>query len=66
VRPAVGRRVYVHCTAGLGRSPLVLVGYFTLVKEMPEAHAFALVKARRPGAVPSPEALASCRADLCG
>jgi hypothetical protein len=61
---SAGRRVYVHCTAGLGRAPLVVVGRLTLVEMMPEADAFALVKARRPGAVPSPEALAGCRADL--
>jgi hypothetical protein len=61
---SAGRRVYVHCTAGLGRSPLVVVGHLTLVEMMPEAEAFALVKARRPGAAPSPEALAGCRADL--
>lgn len=61
---SAGRRVYVHCTAGLGRSPLVVVGHLTLVEMMPEAEAFALVKARRPGAVPSAEALAGCRTDL--
>jgi predicted protein tyrosine phosphatase len=61
---SAGRRVYVHCTAGLGRAPLVVVGHLTLVEMMPESEAFALVKARRPGAVPSPEALSGCRADL--
>ena len=61
---SAGRRVYVHCTAGLGRAPLVVVGRLTLAEMMSEAEAFALVKARRPGAVPSPEALAGCRADL--
>ena len=59
-----GHRVYVHCTAGLGRSPLVLVSYLTLCETMSMADAFALVKQRRPGAVPSPEALTDCRADL--
>jgi predicted protein tyrosine phosphatase len=59
-----GHRVYVHCTAGLSRSPLVLVGYLTLCETMSMAEAFALVKQRRPGAVPSPEALTGCRSDL--
>lgn len=61
---AAGHRVYAHCTAGLGRAPLVLVAYLTLVERMPEPEAFALVKERRPGAVPSPQALAGCRAEL--
>lgn len=61
---AAGHRVYAHCTAGLGRAPLVLVAYLTLIESLPEPEAFALVKQRRPGAVPSPQALAGCRAEL--
>ncbi len=57
-------RVYAHCTAGLGRSPLAAAAYLAWVERMPEPDAIALVKSRRPGAVPSPEALAGGRGDL--
>jgi protein-tyrosine phosphatase len=29
---AMGKRVYVHCTAGINRATLTVVGYLTFVK----------------------------------
>jgi hypothetical protein len=61
---ADGQRVYVHCTAGLGRSPLTLLGYLTLVEGRTPQEAIALIERVRPGAVPSWEAYYGCRQDL--
>ena len=59
-----GNRVYVHCTAGMGRAPLTVVGYLNLIERMPMDEAFHLVKSRRSVAVPSPEAMWDCRREL--
>lgn len=61
---ADGHRVYVHCTAGLGRAPLTVLGYLALVEGRDPHEAIRLIQARRPGAVPSWEAYAGCRKDL--
>jgi hypothetical protein len=59
-----GLRVYVHCTAGMGRSPLVVLGYLALVEgEAPEC-SMERIRAGRPEAVPAWEAFAGCREDL--
>ena len=57
-------RVYVHCTAGMGRAPLTVVAYLNLVEKAPMNEAFHLVKSERNVAVPSPEALWDCRQRL--
>lgn len=57
-------RVYVHCTAGTGRSPLAVLGYLTFIEGQPLQDALALIRLRRPGACPSVEAWLGCRADL--
>lgn len=71
--PAVGmldallrarQRVYVHCTAGVGRSPLVVLGYLTLIEGCAMEDALALIRARRPTVCPSLEAYQACREDL--
>jgi hypothetical protein len=56
-----GHRTYVHCTAGLGRSPLTVLGYLTFVQGMPVAQALESIRRVRPGSVPSLEALYGCR-----
>ncbi|MBK1706140.1 dual specificity protein phosphatase family protein [Halochromatium glycolicum] len=61
---AAGQRTYVHCTAGLGRAPLTVWSYLSWVEGMPSEDAVALIKARRAGAVPAPEAHLGCREDL--
>lgn len=57
-------RIYVHCTAGLGRAPLVVLGYLILVEGYPSDDAIGLIKQGRPGAVPAWEAYYGCRDDL--
>lgn len=59
-----GHRVYVHCTAGLGRAPVTVISYLVLVESFRAEDAFRLVKECRPGAVPAWEAYAGCREDL--
>jgi len=59
-----GHMVYVHCTAGLGRSALVALGYLTLVKNCSMDDAMQLILKARPGAVPSLEAYHGSRRDL--
>ncbi len=61
---AGGRRTYVHCTAGLGRAPLTVLGYLILVEGYSPQHATELILAARPGAVPAWEAYYGCREDL--
>jgi hypothetical protein len=56
--------VYLHCTAGLGRSALTALGYLSCVEEYRVEEALELLKTRRPGIVPSLEAYQGCRADL--
>jgi protein-tyrosine phosphatase len=59
-----GHRVYVHCTAGTGRSPLTVLGYLALIESCTPAQALALIRSHRPGVCPSLEAYLGCRADL--
>ena len=61
---AAGNRVYVHCTTGLGRSPLVVLGYLTFVEMQSPELALAVLKELRPGTDPSLEAYYGCRDDL--
>lgn len=61
---AKGHRTYVHCTAGLGRSPLVVLGYLTLVDGRDPEEAISMILASRAGAVPAWEAYHGCRYDL--
>jgi hypothetical protein len=53
---ARGHRVYVHCTAGLGRGPLTVLGYLTWVEGRTPEEAIRLILRGRPGAVPAWEA----------
>jgi hypothetical protein len=61
---AGGRRVYVHCTAGINRSPLVVLGYLAFVETMDPGEALGFIREARPEAEPSWEAFAGARADL--
>ena len=61
---AHGHRVYIHCTAGMGRAPVVVLGYLTLVEGYSPDHAIRLILERRPGSVPAWEAYYGCREDL--
>lgn len=57
-------RTYVHCTAGLGRAPLVVLGYLILVEQRDPEQAIRTLLNGRPGAVPAWEALHGARQDL--
>jgi predicted protein tyrosine phosphatase len=57
-------RVYVHCTAGINRSPLTVLGYLTLVEGVADGEALAMIRDARPVADPYLDALAGCRRDL--
>ena len=59
-----GHKVYVHCTAGLGRSPLVTLGYLTLVDNYSPDDAIQAILKARPDAVPAWEAYHGCCSDL--
>ena len=59
-----GHRVYIHCTAGLGRAPVVVLGYLTLVEGYSPDDAIRFILEGRPGSVPAWEAYYGCREDL--
>ena len=59
-----GHRTYVHCTAGLGRAPLTVLGYLTLVERQDPEDAIQLILKGRPDAVPAWEAFHGCCEDL--
>lgn len=61
---AAEHRVYVHCTAGLNRSPLVVLAYLSFVELVAPDEALAFIREARPAADPSWEAYNDCRADL--
>jgi len=49
---AVGRRTYVHCTAGINRATLTVLGYLTYVKGVELDEALHIVRTQRPQAHP--------------
>lgn len=59
-----GHRVYVHCTAGINRAPLTVLGFFTFVEGLHHDAALALIHAGRPQAEPYWDAWHGCRSDL--
>jgi hypothetical protein len=61
---AHGHRAYVHCTAGMGRAPTVVLGYLTLVKGYSPDGAIRLILKGRPESLPAWEAYYGCRDDL--
>ena len=59
-----GHRVYVHCTAGINRSPLVVLTYLTGVEAMGLEEAMTLLLRARPEVCPTWEAYHGCRQEL--
>ncbi len=49
---AMGKRTYVHCTAGINRASLTALGYLTFVRGMEYARALEIVRECRPQANP--------------
>lgn len=56
--------VYVHCTAGINRSPLVVLGYLVFVEGMDRQEALRLIKRARPQARPYMDVLEQVREDI--
>jgi hypothetical protein len=61
---AHGHKVYVHCTAGMGRAPVVVLGYLTFLERYSTDDAIRLILEGRPGSVPAWEAYYGCCEDL--
>ena len=59
-----GHRVYVHCTAGINRSPLVVLADLTLVEGTSLEEAMTLLVHARPEVCPTWEAYHGCRQEL--
>lgn len=59
-----GHRTYVHCTAGLSRAPLTVLGYLTLVERWNPTDAIGRIHQCRSEAVPAWEAYHGCVEDL--
>jgi atypical dual specificity phosphatase len=59
-----GHRVYVHCTAGINRAPLTVLGYLTFVESLCPHEAFEVLRGGRPEAEPYWDAWRGCRDDL--
>ena len=59
-----GHRVYVHGTAGINRSPLVVLTYLSLVEGMSLEEAMTLLLRARPEVCPTWEAYHGCRQAL--
>jgi hypothetical protein len=54
---SLGHRTYVHCTAGFGRAPLIVIGYLILIENYSAEDAIQLILEGRSGVVPAWEAL---------
>lgn len=52
-----GHTVYLHCTAGVNRSPSVAMGYLVRVRGEPVGEALSVIRRARPQAEPYPEVL---------
>jgi len=52
-----GRKTYVHCTAGMGRAPAVVLVYLCLFKGMQPFEADLFVKSHRKVSVPNMRAV---------
>jgi atypical dual specificity phosphatase len=63
---ASGHRVYVHCTAGINRAPLTVLGYLTFVETRSATEAMAWIHRGRPEAEPYLDAYQGCWEDLVG
>jgi hypothetical protein len=63
---AMGKRTYVHCTAGINRAPLTVVGLLTFARGWDLDAAVAAVRGERPQANPYTEPWRIARARLLG
>lgn len=56
---SAGRRVLVHCSQGISRSPAIAIGYLHQCHDVSVTQALAMVQRARPQAAPHPALLAS-------
>lgn len=56
-----GRTVLLHCLAGVNRAPTVAAAVLCRIEGLSPEEAVAAVRARRPGAAPTPRQMASLR-----
>ena len=61
-----GQVVYLHCTAGVNRSPSIALGYLVQVQRRPLAEGLDMVRRARPTAQPYPEVLEALRGTEAG
>lgn len=61
---AMGKRVYIHCTAGINRASLVTIGYMTFFQGNSLEDALRLVKSKRPQAHPYIDCWKAARARI--
>ena len=61
---AGGHRVYVHCTAGIGRGALTILGYLVFIEGRAPEEAAELIRSCRACVAPNWEAFYGCRHDL--
>lgn len=59
-----GKKIYVHCAAGISRSTTAVVTYLILYKKMPFWDAVKFVRGKRPCACPHPLLVRSVVRDL--
>ncbi len=59
-----GHRVYVHCTAGINRAPLVVAAYLMLIEGLDLEETRTLLERARPGIFPNWAAYFGCLEDL--
>lgn len=60
---AEGHTVYLHCSAGINRSPTIAVAYLVKAKGLSVNEALDIVKTARPSMQPYQQALAQLEAD---
>jgi hypothetical protein len=58
------RRVYVHCTAGINRSPLVVLAYLVWIEDQPFKTAWELLREKRQVCAPDRQAYQAARSNL--
>jgi hypothetical protein len=59
-----GHRVYIHCTAGINRAPLVVFAYLVWMENLVETEALRILRRGRPESEPYLDAYQGSRRDL--
>ncbi len=59
-----GHRVYIHCTAGMGRSPLTVMAYLVIIEGWAPDDAMEMLRRQRSCIAPDWDSYFACRRDL--